>query len=271
MNLSASALLQARSIYALILRKIRTDYAGSRAGYAWAIIEPIVWVFVLRLAIKHNSAATIPPIGTSFEVFFTTGIVLARTWRAACSKIVAILVRAKPERLPTLHRMDSICATLILEILTGAVALTIMLCLFQAFGYDAVPYNLTICILAFVLCGVFALSFGLTFAMINILAPGIDHFRGIFFLIMFFTSGFSFVVDRMPAALRQVVTWNPLLHIIEFFREGFYRGYECRSLSLIYLMGFIVATLLIGAAGERALRRHTRKTDGAGEEDVEMA
>ncbi len=266
MNLAGSAALQARSIYALILRRIRTQYAGSRAGYAWAIIEPVVWVFVLKMAIRGGGAG-VPPVGTSYEVFFATGIVIARTWRTAAGQMSAVMTRNKRERLPTLYRMDTMYSIWILEMLTGGIALACVLGLLAAFGYDAMPYDIMLCIAAFFVCAIYTLAFALVFALLLVIAPGMSHFKGIILLIGFMTSGFSFVVDRMPPNIRSVVTWNPLLHVIELFREGFYRGYECRSLALVYLFVAIVMSLIIGLAGERALRRHNTKETVVGGED----
>lgn len=257
MNFAASAALQARSIYALMLRRIRARYTGSRAGYAWAIVEPIVWVFVLKMAVRGGSTSPtqLPPLGDSFEVFFATGVVVARTWRTAAQSVIQILIRAKREKLPTLHRLDSAYATWILEILTGGVALIIILAILQVFGFKAAPGDVLVCLFAFAGMAFFALAFALLMALILVVAPGLDHFRSLFILIVFFTSGFSFVVDRMPPELRAVMVWNPLLHAIEWFREGFYAGYECRSLDLVYLFTFSIVGIAVGLAAERALRR----------------
>lgn len=258
MDLSKSAALQARSIYALILRRIRSQYAGSRAGYAWAIIEPIVWVFVLKFAIR-GGATGVAPIGTSYEVFFATGVVLARTWRTSVGQVSGVLTRNKREALPTLHRLDSALAAWVLEIVTSFVALAVILAMLGAFGYDSMPYDIVSCIIAVIVFAMYALTSAAILALLLTLMPALEHFKGIILLIGFFTSGFSFVVDRMPPSLKNIVTWNPLLHVIELFREGFYRGYECRSLDLIYLFMVISIGMLLGFAGERALRRHGAK------------
>lgn len=240
-----------------MLRRIRARYMGSRAGYAWAIVEPIVWVFVLKMAVKggHSSPTQLPPLGDSFEVFFATGVVVARTWRTAAQSVTQLLIRAKREKLPTLHRLDSAYATWLLEVLTGGVALVVILAILQVFGFHAAPGDVLVCFVAFAGMALFALAFALVFALILIVAPGLDHFKGIVIMIVFFTSGFSFVSDRMAPGLRSVVVWNPLLHCIEWFREGFYAGYECRSLDLVFLFSVTVVGLAIGLAGERALRR----------------
>lgn len=261
MDLGSSAALQARSVFALLMRRIRSEYTGSRAGYLWAIVEPIAWIFVLKLVIQSGNNAR-PPVGDSFEVFFATGITVARTWRMSVNQTLTIFQRGKSSNLPSIYRLDMVLASWLLEMVTGLVVLAVILTILGLFGFNVTPSNLFGCFFAFAGMAFFALSFGVTYAFVETIAPGLRHFRSIIMIIMFVTSGFSFVLDRMPLAFRAIVSWNPLVHCIEWFREGFYYGYECRSLDLPYLFTTTVLGLLIGLAAERALR-HKKPADGA--------
>lgn len=262
MNLGSSAALQARSIFALLMQRIRTQYTGSRAGYVWAIIEPLCWVFVLKLMVQHNGTAR-PPLGDSFEVFFATGITLARTWRMSVNQTASIFQRGKTGSLPSIYRVDLVIAAWLLEMGTGLVVVILILTIMGLFGLNVVPANLFGCLIAFAGMAMFALAFGLAYSFMETIAPGLQHFRGIIMIIMFISSGFSFLIDRMPLAIREIVSWNPLVHCLEWFREGFYYGYECRALDLPYLFTVTVVGLLIGLAAERALRFKKSTDSGA--------
>jgi capsular polysaccharide transport system permease protein len=250
-----SAALQMRSIKALMLRRIRTRYAGSRAGYVWAFVEPICWVFVLKFALAHGNQR--PPVGTSFEVFFATGVVLMRTWRTATGAIVNSIAKTKRQMLPSLHRLDVAYATWLLEMATGAIVLILILAGLGIFGFHVMPADMLTCIAAFAGTSVFTIAFALAFSALMTVAPGLKHFQGLLLMVMFITSGFAMLVDRMPPQLRELVAWNPLVHCVEWFREGFYPGYECATLDREYLFTVTVACLLLGLAGERAFRRRS--------------
>jgi capsular polysaccharide transport system permease protein len=265
-SLKASAILQGRSIYALLLHRVRSQHMGSRAGYLWAFVEPVCWVFVLRLALK-NGGNTTPPIGESFEVFLATGITLARTWRTCAAQVAMIVVRRKRMALPSVFHSDLIIAVWLLEMITGLIVLIIILAVLGAFDFEVMPANILHCLAAYFALSVYTLAFALFFGLVITLAPGVRHFQQIILLALFMSSGFSFLVDRMPIRLREIVTWNPLVHCLEWFREGFYAGYECRSLDLNYLFGVTVVMMLLGMAGERAFRRKKEiRTDGEAEE-----
>lgn len=257
MNVAGSVSLQMRSIFALILRRIRTKYATSRAGYIWAIVEPICWVFILKLAIQ-DKAAHHPPIGTSYEVFFATGVIVARTWRTVSQSTAGVLLRRK-RTLPALHRLDAAYATWILEMVTGGVAMIVVLAGLGLFGFETRPAHPLICLAAFGVTALYTFSFSLMLALVMTLAPGLRHFQHIIMLTLFLTSGFSMLIDRVPPRLREIFLWNPVLHCVEWFREGFYPGYVCASLDRGYLFMMTLGFLLVGLAGERAFRNKLRR------------
>ena len=254
MNLPASASLQLRTIFALMLRRMRTKYASSRAGYVWAIVEPIMWIFILKFAIRGKNDHQ-PPIGTSYEVFFAGGVLIARTWRTV-SQSTSKVLRRNRRSLPAVQRMDAAYANWLLEMATGAVAMIIVLAGLQLFGFDAIPADPLTCLAAFGATAVYTLAFSLMLALAMTLAPGLTHFQHIIMLSLFMTSGFSMLIDRVPPGLREVILWNPVVHCVEWFREGFYKGYVCASLDREYLFTVTLVFLLIGLAGERVLRRH---------------
>lgn len=266
-NFGASAALQARSIYALMLRRIRSRYKGSRAGYVWALVEPIIWVVLLKMMIRHSGNQQ-PPVGDSYEVFFASGIVVARTWRSSVQSILPFIVRTRKRFLPTMLRLDAAYAAWLLEVVTGGLVMVIILSGLAVFGFHSEPGNLLMCVIAFMGMALFALSFGLFLGLVLVMAPGLDHFRSLILMAMFLTSGFSFLVDRMEYNVRYYLVWNPVLHCVEWFREAFFAGYLCRSLDLVYLFGVTFTFLVIGLASERALRRKKRTlTENYDQED----
>lgn len=265
MSISASAKLQGRAILALVISRMRSRYMGSRAGYMWAIVEPLVWVFVLRIALAHGSH--MPPLGDSYEVFFVIGIIPARKFRGIAQNVAQTLRSGKSARLPGLMRLDLCYASVILDTVTGAVVLLIALSILQIIGFNAIPGDMMHFLIAFFAIGFFGLAFGLMAGLLLSLMPGLQHFIGLFFMVMFLSSGFAFLVDRMPASTREIVLWNPLVHLLEWLRMGFYPGYICRSMDLNYVFIITICCLVLGLAGERLFRRRAGRKNTVYEEN----
>ncbi|MEO0656736.1 MAG: sugar ABC transporter permease, partial [Pseudomonadota bacterium] len=62
-----------RSIIALMLREMATSYGRSPGGYLWAVLEPAAGIAILTLIFSFAFIG--PPIGTSFPMFYATGMV----------------------------------------------------------------------------------------------------------------------------------------------------------------------------------------------------
>lgn len=261
MSISASAKLQGRAIVALVVSRMRSRYLGSRAGYVWAIVEPLVWVFVLKMVIRGNSDH-LPPVGDSYEVFFAVGIIPARMFRTIAQTVSATLVSGRSARLPGLIRLDICYANGVLESITGGVVMLLALCILQTFGYHAIPGDILHFVIAFCAIALFSIAFGLAAGLMLVVAPGLQHFTNMIYMTLFLSSGFAFVVDRMPISTREIILWNPLVHLIEWIRMGFFTGYECRSMDLNYAFVVGICCLVAGLAGERVFRR------AAGRENV---
>ena len=59
----------------------------------------------------------------------------------------------------------------------------------------------------------------------------------------------------MPDWARDVLSWNPLLHAIDWCRTGFFSTYQPHWLDRRYLMMVAVVAMMAGLSLERGLRR----------------
>ena len=72
---------------------------------------------------------------------------------------------------------------------------------------------------------------------------------------LFFMSGIFYIPERFPPEIVAVLSWNPVLHLVEWMREGYYPNYNSSVLSKPFVLSVAVALLLIGFAGERLYRK----------------
>ncbi|MDP3418212.1 MAG: hypothetical protein Q8S40_19720, partial [Falsiroseomonas sp.] len=63
----------------------------------------------------------------------------------------------------------------------------------------------------------------------------------------------------MPEDIRNLILLNPLVHVTEWMRQGYYHGYESPFLDIPYLFQWTIGSLLAGtvlfAATARQMRR----------------
>jgi capsular polysaccharide transport system permease protein len=59
----------------------------------------------------------------------------------------------------------------------------------------------------------------------------------------------------MPPEAIAVLKWNPLLHVVEWTREGFYSNYRSDVLNIAYPLGLGAALVIIAMFAERITRK----------------
>jgi len=68
-------------------------------------------------------------------------------------------------------------------------------------------------------------------------------------------SGVFYIPSKLPTAAVDILKWNPVLHLIEWIRTGYYSNYASTVLDKNYLIWFALLSLLFGLTGERLTRR----------------
>ncbi|EYD76926.1 putative cell surface polysaccharide export ABC-2 transporter permease protein [Rubellimicrobium mesophilum DSM 19309] len=59
-------------------------------------------------------------------------------------------------------------------------------------------------------------------------------------------SGVMLMVDSLPPQWRDVLLWNPLVHVVAETRTGFYHGYDPSYVSPVYVFGVSLVTGTVG-------------------------
>ncbi len=72
---------------------------------------------------------------------------------------------------------------------------------------------------------------------------------------LFLLSGVFFTPDHFPSEFIAWLSWNPLMHAMEWLRYGYYEGYRSDFIDFGYVIAWGLGTTLIGLTAERYLPR----------------
>ena len=72
---------------------------------------------------------------------------------------------------------------------------------------------------------------------------------------MLHNTGIFYVPGMMPDWARELLSWNPLLHSVDWFRSGFFATYQPHWLDRRYLLVAAISAMLAGLAVHGAFRR----------------
>ncbi len=254
-SLNLRELLQAqwRVLLALMLRDIKTRFAGGYWGFVLMILWPLSHSFILVLISLFTGRAA--PFGESATLWFATGTVPAIAFMyMARFTMMGIMMNRPLMGFPIVKVTDILFARAILEILCAAlvVILTMMILFFM--GVDFVPLD------AVEACSALgsAMLLGFGFGILNAILAGAFHgwiFGYILLQIgMWMASGVMFVPEALPEAARYWLSFNPLLHCVLWMRAAYYEGYGTTMLDRFYVIEWGLASIAVGLLLERLIR-----------------
>jgi ABC-type polysaccharide/polyol phosphate export permease/Flp pilus assembly protein TadD len=246
---------QWRVVHALIIRETRTRFGDARLGYGWALLEPILHILTLSLffaVLMHGR----PPIGTQFFIFYYTGLIPYHVFvHTSSSMTYAVTSNGSLLQLPLVGTFDVIIARALLELATDLLVAVLLLAGFGALGLGTLPNDFGGVAASIAAVWVFACGCGFINAVINAFCKSWDKIWNQVTRILYFCSGIFYVPGNMPDWVRDILTWNPVLHAVDWFRSGFFVDYQPHWLDRTFLASVAVSTLLAGIGLERCLRR----------------
>lgn len=244
-----------RTIAAMILREMSTRYGRSPGGYVWALLEPLAGIVVLAFAFSLMLRA--PPLGTSFLLFYATGMLpfnlftnISGTTARALGFSRALL------GYPAVTWVDAILARFLLNLLTS---FTVALILFSGILVFA-DTNGMIEIGPILLGGMLASLLGLGIGSVNCVLGGLYPLWfmawGIVTRPLMIASGVLFLYSDLPPTAQAILWYNPLIHCVGLVRTGFYSMYHAEYISIIYPLG---VAMTLTALGFLFLRRYHKE------------
>jgi len=250
--------VQGRVISALTLRETRSRYGSSKLGYFWALFEPFAHVMVFIGIFSALDRAS--PLGKSIGLFILTGIIPWLLYSNIVSKVMAGSEANKallgyPQVMP----MDIAISRVILETVTLVLVMLIFLGL-------AVYLDVSIRIDSFLqmmsaagLIILFATGIGLINGAIIQRYPSYRNIYSALSRPLYFVSGVFFTADFLSPEAYNMVQYNPLIHLIEWFRSGFYTSFDSNLYNPYYAISVCLGIFIMGLIAERMSSKKARQ------------
>lgn len=233
-----------RTISALIFREMSTSYGKSPGGFIWTILEPVGGIALLTVI--FSLAVRVPPMGSSFALFYATGLLPFMMFLDISKKIAQSLQFSKQLLFyPGVTFVDAIAARFLLACMVHALVFVIVLTGIVYYDNVELIMNLPLVVMAFVMSALLALSVGCANCFLMRRFPVWSNVWNIVTRPLFLISCIFIPYDSMPQGFRDVLWYNPLIHIVGTNRSGFYSTYRAEYVDPVYVA--IVAAILFGA------------------------
>ncbi|MCA1494661.1 ABC transporter permease [Ensifer sp. NBAIM29] len=243
---------------ALIVREMSTRYGSKPGGYLWAVFDPVA--HVAMMTIIFQAIARMPALGLSFPLFFASGY-LAFTFYQRMSSFMAGTMKANKALFsyPIVSPFDAIVSRFILQLMTDALVAMLILFLIIEIGGVSQPMNYAGMIEAAGAAAVLGLGIGTINIVMFARSALYEQIFGIINRPLFMISGVFFLPENLPEPFRDVILYNPLVHIIMWFRSSIYPEYRADGLDKGYVLEVALVCFVLGLTLLTASMRQIRE------------
>ncbi|MEP3674742.1 ABC transporter permease [Sulfitobacter sp.] len=242
---SKRRLASMRTILALVLREMVTTYGRSPGGYLWAVLEPVAGIALLTIIFSAGFRS--PALGISFPLFYASGMLPFLMYSDLSGKVSLSILFSKPLlAYPAVTYLDAILARFFVNLLTQLlVAYLVLFGILTFFDTKIVPDYPTV-VLGFFMAACLALGVGTFNCYLFLRFPVWQRTWSILMRPLFIISCIFFLFDTIPQPYRDILWYNPIVHVVGLMRRGFYANYDAPYVSLIYVFGISMLCFLAG-------------------------
>lgn len=246
--------VQWRIIKALLMREMITRFGRENVGVLWLFGEPMIFTLAVSMLWKaagfhHGSALPI-------EAFAITGYSSVLMWRNTASRCNSALLQNQNLMYHRNVRVIDVFFSRILLEMAGATLSFVLLSLaFIGFQQIEPPQDLLKVVGGWLMMGWFGAGLGLTLGTACAYSELVDRFWHPVSYVLFPLSGAAFMVDWMPEAARQYILLLPMVHGVEYIREGFFGDVIRTHHDLAYMAIINLALTFTGLALMRGAAR----------------
>ena len=242
-------------VSALTIHNLQGQMKNYAYGYVWLLLEPIMFIAILRL-MRQAFNPLAPPNNMTPLTFYTLGVIPT----FLCFDVIGDVFKeiGAPSKLLTFPRVTPVDVA----VASGLASFCTYFALFWIFVlpvsiYEGAwpPKNALEVMLT--LIGVWMLGAALGFiigAAVRVFPPA-RQFVVYITRVLRLISGMFFVITMIPTTYWPYLTWNPLLHLMELMREGWFSTYTSPVASPLYIAECTLVLLLLGLSLERFMRR----------------
>jgi len=243
--------VQRRVLGALLLRELLTRYGRNNIGFLWMFIEPML--FTLIITALWTSTRSIHNSAIPIVAFALTGYSSILMWRNMPGRCIG----ARASNMPLLyHRqvkmLDIYTARVVLEFAAASTSFVVLALAFWALELLQPPEDAVKVLVGWLLLAWFGMGLAFTIGGLSERFDIIAKLWSPLSYILFPMSGAAFLVDALPRSAQDIVLYLPMLHAVEFIREGYFGSVMQAHYDLSYLLA---ANMLLSLAGLSLVRQ----------------
>lgn len=212
------------TIFALMMRELKTRFGAKKLGYFWAIAEPAAQAAILASLFTLIGRSSLS--GVSVALFMVSGIVPFKFFSKLLPQLAGSVQGNKA--LFTYRQVsiiDPLITRLIIEVATYIVVFCIILGVMAWFGFNVEMQDFLSFLIINVLLVLLGLGIGILLCVAGAYWEDTPKILAMVMTPMFMISGIFFTATMIPQKYLYLFDWNPIFHAIELIRQSMFASY----------------------------------------------
>lgn len=256
-TLASSWIIQRRVIGALLMREILTRYGRHNIGFLWLFAEPMLFTLGVTALWSLSNAHQISSI--PIVAFAITGYSSVLLWRSMPSRCIAAI---EPNLALLHHRnvrlIDVFLSRILLEMVGTSISFVVLILFFWGIEWLHPPEDVIKVLGAWLMLSWFGASLAIFLGALSGSSELVEKFWHPAAYILFPLSGAAFLVDSLPAAAQDYALLLPMVHGVEYLREGYFGSAINAHYNIAYMAYWNAALTLAGLFRLSIISRQVR-------------
>ncbi|MDD2829548.1 MAG: ABC transporter permease [Sulfuricurvum sp.] len=233
-------------VFALFLRELKTRFGNSKFGVLWVFLEPMIQIVLMLLIFNFMRSSMMPQV--PFALFYVTGMLPFFIFKNIVTGLMSsldanrALFAYKPVK-----PIDTYITRTVLEVTIYLTVFTfIIIIMGWFFGVDITVNHPLEALGALGLIIIMGVGVGIAVSMLAHAFSITKVIVNAVITVLYLVSGVMFPIWLIPAEYLSVLQYNPVLHVIEIFRESFFSYYPTiEGITIGYPIFFTLIVLYI--------------------------
>lgn len=245
---------QINIIAALTIRQLQGMMKTYSYGFAWALLEPIMFIAIMRVARSAFKGLTPPNMAPS--TFLVIGIIPFYLYiQAVASVYKTVAGQDNLLKFPRVTPVDIAIATALGDFCIYFTLFVLFAGFFSIYEGAWPPENPLKVFVVFIVLWMLGMGLGFVVGTAARVFPPIKQFVGYYNLANRMLGGMLFVITMLPSSIWPYFTWNPVLHCMEMIRDAWFITYTSPVADAAYVAEWMLGLYLLGLSLERFQRR----------------
>lgn len=212
------------TIFALMMRELKTRFGARKLGYFWAIAEPAAQASIMAIIFSLIGRSSIS--GVPVALLMISGIMPFKFFSKLLPQLASSVQSNKA--LFTYRQvsiLDPLFTRLIIEVVTYIVVFCIILAVMAWLGINVGMQDFLAFCMINILLICLGLGLGISLCVATAYWQDTSKLVAMVMMPMFMISGIFFTATMVPQNFIYLFDWNPIFHIIELIRQSMFVSY----------------------------------------------